>query len=60
MGSKSTGGFVMKFVKVELDSEGRAKVEFEGVWTRRDIERALAAALRDLPHHIALNKSKEA
>jgi hypothetical protein len=50
----------MKFVKVELDSEGRTKVEFEGVWTRRDIERALAAALRDLPHHIALNKSKEA
>ena len=49
----------MKFVKVELDSEGRAKVEFGGVWTRRDIERALAAALRDLPYHIALNKSKE-
>ena len=46
----------MKTLIAAYTDEGRVKITFNGLWTRRDIDGVNAAILRELPAHIAEHK----
>lgn len=56
----ATASSTPRTVLVSFTVQGEAKVTFNGVWTRRDIERAGVAMLKNLPIHIKQMKEKVA
>ena len=51
---------MLKKLTISHTEEGKINVEFIGLWSRRDVERANVSMLRALTGHIAKEKEKMA